>query len=45
LSCGKKYIGKTKNIDRRMKEHFSGNGSMVTKKFKPKQGEILDSCP
>lgn len=45
LADGKKYVGKTKDIDRRMNEHFSGNGSMVTKKFKPKGGEILDSCP
>ena len=45
LENGKKYIGKTTNIDRRMNEHFSGNGSKVTQKFKPKTGEVIDSCP
>jgi len=32
---GKKYIGITSNLDRRLEEHFSGNGSQWTKKFKP----------
>ena len=45
LECGKIYIGKTGNIEKRMKQHFSGNGSMVTKKYKPLNGKILDSCP
>ncbi len=44
LEYGKKYIGKTTDIDRRMEEHFSGNGSKVTKKFEPIEGEIIDSC-
>tara|TARA_B100001094_G_scaffold7537_1_gene6729 strand:+ start:151 stop:615 length:465 start_codon:yes stop_codon:yes gene_type:complete len=44
LEGGKKYIGKTTNIDRRMNQHFSGNGSRVTKKFKPIEGEIIDTC-
>ena len=42
---GKKYIGKTANIDKRMDQHFSGNGSKVTQKFKPKSVEVIDSCP
>lgn len=42
LEDGKKYIGKTTNIDRRIDQHFSGNGSEVTKKFKPIDGEIVD---
>jgi predicted GIY-YIG superfamily endonuclease len=42
---GKKYIGKTANIDKRMDQHFSGNGSKVTQKFKPKSAEVIDSCP
>ena len=45
LEGGKKYIGKTTDIDRRMGQHFSGNGAKVTKKFKPIEGEIVDSCP
>ena len=45
LENGKKYIGKTTDVDRRMDEHFSGNGSKVTQKFKPKDGEIVDEVP
>ena len=45
LEQGKKYIGKTANIQQRMNQHFSGNGSKVTKKFAPKDGEIVDMCP
>jgi hypothetical protein len=45
LQNGKKYIGKTCNVDQRMEQHFSGNGSKVTKKFKPLNGEILDNVP
>jgi DNA primase len=29
------YIGFSRNLDRRIKEHFSGNGSVWTKKHKP----------
>jgi len=47
LECkdGIKYIGKTTDINRRMNQHFSGNGSQVTKKFKPKNYKIIDTCP
>ena len=47
LDCknDKKYIGKTTDIDRRMDQHFSGNGSKVTKKFKPIEGKVVDECP
>lgn len=44
LQNGKKYIGKTTDIDRRMSQHFRGNGSKVTQKFKPINGTIVDSC-
>ena len=44
LEDGKKYIGKTTNFNRRMNEHFSGNGSKVTQKFKPIKGKIIDCC-
>ena len=44
LEHGKKYFGKSSDIDRRMEQHFSGNGAKVTKKFKPKDGKIIDSC-
>ena len=42
---GKKYIGKTTDFGRRMDEHFGGNGSCVTKKFKPNSAKVVDSCP
>ena len=44
LEDGKKYIGKTTNIDRRINQHFSGNGAKVTKKFKPIDGKVVDEC-
>lgn len=45
LKHNKKYIGKTTDIDRRMKEHFSGNGAKVTQKFAPVKGKVIDQCP
>ena len=45
LENGKTYIGKTTNINRRMEQHFSGNGSKVTQKFAPIKGKVIDSCP
>ena len=45
LEDGKKYIGKTKNMDQRMNAHFSGNGSKVTQKFKPINGKVIDVTP
>lgn len=45
LQNGKKYIGKTTDVDRRMNQHFSGNGSKVTQKFKPISGEVIDEVP
>ncbi len=45
LEDGKKYVGKTTNINRRMDQHFSGNGAKVTQKFKPIDGKIVYTCP
>ena len=45
LKHGKKYVGKTSNFGRRMKQHFSGNGARVTKKFKPIKGKVIDKVP
>ena len=45
LEGGKKYVGKTTDFDRRMDQHFSGNGSKVTKKFKPIGGKTVDEVP
>ncbi len=41
----KKYIGETSNFDKRMKQHFTGNGSKVTQKFKPKKATELERIP
>jgi hypothetical protein len=41
---GKRYIGKTANLDRRMKEHFTGRGSEVTKKFEPHSAREIAQC-
>ena len=45
LEDGKIYIGKTGNVQKRMKQHFSGDGARVTKKIKPIKCKVLDSCP
>ena len=45
LENGKKYIGKTANIDQRMMQHFNGKGTNVTKKFSPLNGKIVDTVP
>ena len=45
LKGGKKYVGKTTNFERRMDQHFSGNGAKVTKKFKPIDGTVVDEVP
>ena len=34
-SHSKKYVGKTTDVERRMKQHFARRGSQVTKKFAP----------
>ena len=40
----KRYIGKTTNMDKRMKQHFTGNGSQVTKKFAPISATKIATC-
>ena len=35
LENGKKYVGMTTNIDRRLGEHFSGEGAKWTQKHAP----------
>ena len=45
LEGGKKYIGKTTDVDRRIDQHFSGNGAKVTKKFKPIDAKVVDEVP
>ena len=45
LEKGKKYIGKTVNVRRRMRQHFTGKGAAVTKKFKPIDHKVIDQIP
>ena len=40
----KKYIGKTTNMDRRMREHFTGKGAQVTRKFAPQTAREVARC-
>jgi len=45
LSHNKYYIGRTKNPDFRLNDHFSGNGSYWTIRYKPlKILQLLDDC-
>lgn len=44
LEGGRKYVGKTNDIKRRMDEHFSGNGSAWTKKYKPTNINHVQVC-
>ena len=40
----KRYIGKTTNMDRRMKQHFTGKGSQVTRKYAPVSATAIATC-
>lgn len=42
---GKKYIGETGDFNKRIKQHFNGNGSKVTQKYKPLYAQELDKVP
>lgn len=35
LTSSKIYVGYTNNYKKRMKQHFTGKGAMVTRKYKP----------
>ena len=36
LECNKFYVGQTEDLDKRINEHFAGNGAKWTKRFMPK---------
>ena len=42
---GVTYVGKTVNVERRMRQHFTGNGSKVTKKFQPLNCRVVKYVP
>jgi hypothetical protein len=45
LEKGKYYVGKSKNVDVRINNHFYGNGSEWTRMYKPvKVVEIRENC-
>ena len=44
LEGGRKYVGKTNDIDRRFDQHFSSNGSKWTKKYKPVSVNHVQVC-
>jgi predicted GIY-YIG superfamily endonuclease len=44
LEEGKYYVGKTKNIDFRIGQHFNGDGTTWTKKYKPIKIIDVKSC-
>jgi predicted GIY-YIG superfamily endonuclease len=35
LKGGAKYVGYTENINKRLSQHFSGNGALWTQKYQP----------
>jgi len=46
LNCvnGKKYVGFTTNLDKRLNDHFSGNGSKATQKHRPVSINHIQKC-
>lgn len=44
LENGKKYVGYTKDIGRRLKGHFSGRGAKVTRQVKPLSVNHTQRC-
>ena len=44
LKGGKKYIGKTNNLGRRLDQHFSGKGAKWTQKNKPVSVNHTQKC-
>lgn len=44
LEGGRKYVGKTDDIKQRLDQHFSGNGSEWTKKYKPIDVNHVQVC-
>lgn len=44
LANGCKYVGKTNNLTQRMEQHFSGKGSMWTKKNAPVSINHIQKC-
>jgi predicted GIY-YIG superfamily endonuclease len=44
LEGGRKYVGMTNDIDRRLEEHFTGSGSEVTKACPPISVNHIQQC-
>jgi putative endonuclease len=44
LADGKKYVGYTGNLEKRMDDHFNGKGSEVTKETPPVKIHSVNEC-
>ena len=45
LEDNKYYVGKTKTLKRRLQQHFNGNGSIWTQKYKPIElDDVYNNC-
>ena len=44
LEGGRKYVGMTTDVERRLSEHFSGRGSVATRQFAPVSVNHVQTC-
>ena len=44
LAGGRKYVGMTTNINRRLAQHFSGNGAAFTQRYPPLSVNHVQRC-
>ena len=44
LAGGNKYVGKSNNLAKRLRDHFSGRGAQWTKKHKPLSVHHVEVC-
>jgi predicted GIY-YIG superfamily endonuclease len=44
LENGKKYVGRTSNLEQRLNQHFSGHGAEWTKKNPPVSVNHIQKC-
>ena len=44
LKNGKKYVGMTENLDKRLESHFNGKGAKWTQKYKPISINHIQKC-
>jgi predicted GIY-YIG superfamily endonuclease len=44
LENGRKYVGRTNNLEQRMDAHFSGQGAQFTQKYRPVEINHIQAC-